>query len=151
MRLSRSGARILLDPTVQGKHLKNWSLWSMLRTDLFIRGIPWVGLLLEYRGSPSTSALNLGWRHRLSALASLLLVAAAPLRNLWLGIAALALLVTLNFPFYGLLVRRQGLPRAMVGVALHVLHQLVAVAAVPLGVLAHYSRRWKARARLQAG
>lgn len=151
MRLSRSGARILLDPKVQGKHLKDWSLWGMLRTDLLVRGIPWVGLLLEYRGSASTSALNLGWRHRLSALACLALVGAAALRNIWLGVAALTLLVALNFSFYGLLVRREGLPRAIGGVALHFLHQLVSVAAVPLGILTYHSRRWKARARMRAG
>jgi hypothetical protein len=147
MRLSKSGARILLDPTVQGTHLKEWSLYSMLRTDLLVRGIPWVGLLLQYRGSASTSALNLGWRHRLSALACLALVAAVPLRSVWILVVALALLVVLNFSFYRLLVRRQGLPRAVGGVGLHVLHQLVAVAAVPLGILAHLSRRSKARAR----
>ena len=147
MRLSRSGARILLDPTVQGKHLKDWSLWSMLRTDLLVRGIPWVGLLLEYRGSASVSTLNLGWRHRLSALSCVALVAAAVLRSLWLGAAMLALLVALNFSFYRLLVRREGFPRAVGGVALHVLHYLVGVVAVPIGILVYHWRRWTARAR----
>jgi hypothetical protein len=151
MRLSQSGARILLDPAVQGKHLKHWSLWGMLRTDLIVRGIPWVGLLLEHRGSPSAIGLNLGWRHRLTAMTCLALVPAAALRNVWLAVAALALLVALNFSFYGLLVRRQGLARAIVGIGLHVLHQAVAVAAVPLGVLVFYSRRWKARAPVRVG
>ncbi len=145
MRLSRSGARILLDPTVQGKHLKDWTLWNMLRTDLLIRGIPWVGLLIQHRGSASTSALNLGWRHRMSALASVAVVAAVVLGSLWLGIAALTLLVALNFSFYTLLVRRAGLPRAILGVALHLLHQLETVLAVPLGIIAYQARRWRAR------
>ena len=147
MRLSKTGARILLDPTVQGTHLKDWSLRNMVRTDLFVRGIPWVGLLLQYRGSASTSTLNLGWRHRLSALACVVLLLAVPLRNTWIALGALALLVTLNFPFYRLLARRQGLPRAVAGVALHILHHLVSVTAVALGVLAYYWGRWKTRAR----
>jgi len=147
MRLSQAGARILLDPTVQGTHLKDWSLYNMVRTDLFVRGIPWVGLLLKYRGSASMSTLNLGWRHRLSALASVALLVAVPLRNAWIALGALALLVALNFPFYRLLVRRQGLPRAVAGVALHILHHLVSVTAVILGVMAYYLRRWKTRAR----
>lgn len=146
MRLARDGARIMLDPAVQGKHLKHWSVWSMVRTDLLIRGIPWVGLLLQYRDSASTAALNLGWRHRLSALACLALVTGAVLRNVWIGAAALALLVALNRSFYGLLLRRQGPLRGLGGIALHVLHQLVTVAAVPLGVLAYHAHRWKARA-----
>ena len=147
MRLSKTGARILLDPTVQGKHLKHWSLWNMLRTDLLVRGVPWVGLLLEHRGSTSFSTLNLGWRHRLSALACLAIVAAAVFGPFWLGLAAIALLVALNSSFYGLLVRREGPVRAVAGVGLHFLHILVAVAAVPLGVAAYYSRRWKGLAR----
>jgi glycosyltransferase involved in cell wall biosynthesis len=145
MRLSETGARIVLDPTVQGKHLKDWSLWSMLRTDLLVRGIPWVGLLLEHRGSASVSTLNLGWRHRLSAIACLALLAAAALRNVWLGALALAVLVALNLSFYRLLNRRGGLLRAAGGIALHFLHHLVAVAAVPLGTLMYLARRRQPR------
>jgi hypothetical protein len=150
MRLYQSGAKILLDPTIQGKHLKNWSLWSMLRTDLLVRGIPWVGLLLDHRDSASASALNLGWRHRLTALTCLALVAAAVARSAWLGLAALVLLVLLNFPFYSLLVRREGFLRAGGGVVLHVLHQLVAIAAVPLGIAVYYWRRLSTRTSVRA-
>jgi glycosyltransferase involved in cell wall biosynthesis len=141
MRLSQSGARIRLEPSVQGTHLKNWSLYSMLRTDLLVRGIPWVGLLIEHRDSASPTALNLGWRHRLSALASLVLVVAVIFRSPLAALAALVLLVALNFDFYRFLARRQGLARALGGVLLHVLHHLVSIAAVPLGVLAYLTRR----------
>jgi GT2 family glycosyltransferase len=68
MRLSAAGNRIELDPSVQGKHLKRWSLWTMLHTDFHGRGIPWVVLLLRHRYAATT--LNLGWRHRVSAGAS---------------------------------------------------------------------------------
>jgi glycosyltransferase involved in cell wall biosynthesis len=141
MRLSRTGARILLDPTVQGKHLKHWDLFSMVRTDLLVRGIPWVGLLLEHRGSSSASSLNLSWRHRLSALASLTGFLTLLLGWLWIALTALAVLVALNLEFYRLLARRQGVLRAVAGVGLHVVHHLVSVAAVPLGILAHLKRR----------
>ncbi|MDX2208169.1 MAG: glycosyltransferase [Gemmatimonadales bacterium] len=137
MRLSRGGARILLDPTIQGTHLKKWSLLGMLRTDLLVRGMPWVGLLLEYRHSASTSALNLGWPHRLSALASLTIVVALAIQQIWIAIVALTLLLTLNHMFYRFLIQRQGVPCAACGVALHLLHHLVSIAAVPLGMLAH--------------
>ena len=141
IRLSKAGKRIVLDPRLQGTHLKDWSIYSMVRTDLFVRGIPWVGLLLENRGSASVSTLNLGWRHRLSALACVALLAAVALWSIWIALAALVLLVALNFSFYRLLARRQGFPRVIGGVALHVLHHLVSVAAVLLGVVAHVSRR----------
>jgi len=141
MRLAGSGARIMLDPAVQGKHLKDWSLWNMLRTDLLVRGIPWVALLIEHRRTASPSSLNLGWRHRCSAAACLAILAAAALHSLWLAFLALAFLVALNFSFYALLTRREGLPRAAAGVVLHFLHHLVAVAAVPLGTVAYLARR----------
>jgi glycosyltransferase involved in cell wall biosynthesis len=141
MRLSETGARIVLDPAVQGKHLKDWSLWNMLRTDLLVRGIPWVGLLLEHRGSPAISKLNLGWRHRLSALACLALLAGAVLANPWVASAALAVILALNLSFYSLLTRRTGIRRAVNGIGLHFLHQMVAVAAVPLGMVMYVARR----------
>jgi hypothetical protein len=42
-----------------------------------------------------------------------------------------------NRALYALLARRLGVRGAAAGVALHVLHHLVAVAAVPLGVAQH--------------
>src|SRR2546425_5047444 len=65
MRLASQGASIQLDPLIQGKHLKRWTLVEMIRTDFLVRGVPWVGLLLRHRQAPLN--LNLGWRHRLSA------------------------------------------------------------------------------------
>jgi glycosyltransferase involved in cell wall biosynthesis len=54
-RLRDRGGRILLDPTIQGTHLKRWTLVAMVRTDIRDRGIPWMGLLLERRGRTPTS------------------------------------------------------------------------------------------------
>lgn len=138
MRLSESGGRIRLEPAIQGTHLKRWTLWTMIRTDLLVRGIPWVGLLLDHRSS--SSVLNLSWRHRLSALASVLLVAAAVLQLFWIALVLVAILVGLNWSFYRLLVRRMGLLRALGGVLLHWLHHLVGVVAVPLGIIRYLAR-----------
>lgn len=135
MRLSETGAKIVLDPAVQGKHLKQWGLWEMIRTDFAVRGVPWVGLFMRHRSAAAT--LNLGWRHRLSALASVALVLSLIL-TLWIPAAvALALIVVLNARFYALLLRRRGLWQTVAGVVLHIVHQLVAVAALPFGLLAY--------------
>ena len=77
MRLAAVGTQIVLDPTIQGTHLKHWTLAQMVRTDLFERGIPGVELLVESRNG--SSALNLVWRHRLSTLAVLVGFVLAPL------------------------------------------------------------------------
>ena len=65
-RLAVAGGRLRLDPTIQGTHLKRWTLRSMLWTDFARRGVPWVALQLRTRRIAST--LNCSWRHRVSAL-----------------------------------------------------------------------------------
>jgi GT2 family glycosyltransferase len=132
-RLAERGARIHLDPAIQGKHLKAWTLRSLLWTDFASRGVPWVALMWRSRTVPTF--LNLGLHHRVSALASIGSVAAIVLGSLVAFAACLTLLITLNRSFYALLLRRQGLHRAAVGVGLHALHHLVATIAVPFGIL----------------
>lgn len=131
-RLCEQGAVVALDPTIQGTHLKRWTLRSMVWTDLAHRGIPWVALQL--RTGRFTSALNLGWRHRLSALVVLASLLALVFWQPAVAAGGLGLLVGLNYAFYALLVRRMGVRRGAAGVALHGLHHLVAVAAVPAGI-----------------
>ena len=116
--------RIELDPCIQGRHLKAWTLPGMVRTDFACRGLPWAELVLERGGS---TALNLGPRHRLSALAALGLVAG--LRRPRLAVASATTLLVVNRRFYALLVRREGPVRAAAGVALHAVHHLTGVAA----------------------
>lgn len=138
LRLSAEGARIRLDPSVRGTHLKAWSFHDMVRTDLLRRGVPWVRLLLRHG---SSSALNLGWRHRLSALASLGAVAALLVRRPAAAALSTGALVALNRGFYALLLRRLGPRGAVAGVGLHVVHLLTAVASVPLALLFHAIER----------
>jgi hypothetical protein len=147
-RLVRRGAKIVLDPRLRGTHLKRWSLTEMIRTDFVRRGVPWVELLTERglsprerglsplspQGAGAATALNLGWRHRLSALASLA-AAAAVLRRRPAGVAgALAVLVAANRDFYLLLLRRRGAAEAAAGIALHVVHHLTSAAALVAGL-----------------
>jgi hypothetical protein len=139
MRLVSEGKMILLDPTIQGQHLKRWTLTSMVRTDLFRRGAPWVRLLLD-RGSSSTT-LNLGWRHRASAAASVVCIAELMARKPKPAAAALTLLLVLNAPFYVLLYTKRGSKQAAVGVPLHMLHHLISIAAVPIGLSQHLTAK----------
>jgi hypothetical protein len=107
----------------------------MIRTDFAVRGVPWVGLMLRHRRA--AAKLNVGWQHRVSALACVVLVVAIPLMALLPAAVALACIVVLNARFYALLLRRRGALQAIAGIGLHVIHQLVAVAALPVGLLAY--------------
>jgi len=132
LRVTDAGHRIELAPDIQGKHLKGWTLPGMIRCDVLHRGVPWLTLLLTRR-RPS-GALNLGWRHRVSALASLGLAGAMAARRYRAVVPAAALLIALNHAFYGLLWQKLGPRKATLGVGLHVVHHVSAVAAVPLAL-----------------
>jgi hypothetical protein len=132
LRLTAAGARIELDSSIQGTHLKEWTLASMLWTDFVARGIPWTALVLRHQAA--TSALNLGWRHRLSAGACVVGLGALAARRPGLAAACAGTLVGLNRSFYLLLLRKRGPRDAVLGVGLHALHHLAGVAAVPAGI-----------------
>ena len=138
MRVVERGDRILLEPAIQGKHLKRWTLASMARTDLLRRGIPWVRLLLEQRSA--STALNLGWRRRATAAASLGLVTALAAGRPRLAASFLVAAVGLNRPFYRLMLEQRGAVAAVTAVPLHVVHDLASAAAVPLGVALYVLR-----------
>ncbi|HZB34750.1 MAG TPA: glycosyltransferase family A protein [Gaiellaceae bacterium] len=137
MRLHERGHRALLDPAIQGKHLKTWTLLNMTKTDLLQRGVPWLRLILERRSQ--STALNLGWRNRVGTAASLLLVVGLVRRRFWVSGGALALLVALEGRFYVLLLRRRGPLLVAAGLPLHVVHRLTSAAAVPIALAAHLS------------
>ncbi len=138
-RLAAAGCRIVLDPYVQGTHLKAWSLRGMVESDFWHRGVPWVELLLRHR--TGSSALNLGWRHRLSAVASLVAAGALLRGRFRTALAALGVLVALNRSFYELLARRRGRLEAVVGVGLHALHHIVGALSVPVAIVEHLRER----------
>ena len=143
MRLHERGERIVLDPAIQGKHLKRWTFSSMTKTDLLRRGVPWLRLVLERRSG--STALNLGWTHRIGTASSLLLVIGLFRRKFWFAGGALALLIALEKGFYGLLFRRRGPLLVAAGVPLHIVHRLTSVAAVPIAFTAHVRANAKAR------
>ncbi len=127
LRLWRAGRRLALDPEIQGKHLKRWTLASMVRTDVFHRGANWTELLLRERFLPDD--LNLGLSQRLSVasvyvLAALAVLAALhpawPLAAAAASLAALYLL--LNRPFFAFLAAHAGPRFAAASVPLHCLY-----------------------------
>jgi GT2 family glycosyltransferase len=148
MRLVAHGGRLRLDPQIQGRHLKSWTVLSMVRTDFERRAVPWLRLLLRER--TSASALNLGWRHRLSAVASLVVVAAGLDRRPRVAAGAWLAFVGLNASFYRLLARRRGKLQALLAVQLHIAHHLTAIVAVPVALVLHLGELHGARSQPDA-
>lgn len=65
VRLKSQGYEILLDRRIQGTHLKKWTAFSILRTDIFCRALPWSKLILTNQGL--INDMNLKTSDRLSA------------------------------------------------------------------------------------
>jgi glycosyltransferase involved in cell wall biosynthesis len=125
-RLRRAGYRIFLDKSLQATHLKRWTLWSVVRTDVFCRAIPWSRLIIE-SGGAMPDDLNLGGSQRaslaLTGLGSLLLLA-SPLRVELLipAFACVAAVIMLNRHLYAFFRRTRGTLFAAACVPLHLLY-----------------------------
>jgi GT2 family glycosyltransferase len=70
-RMVAQGIRIVLDPGLQVKHLKQWTLRSLLATDILSRAIPWTLLSLEGHRLPGD--LNFSADQRIAAMVALAL------------------------------------------------------------------------------
>lgn len=124
--LACTGVRIELRPELQVKHLKGWTLWSTVRTDIGLRGIPWMLLIL--RDGQMPNVLNVNYRCRASVALAGMAAASASLAVLRPGWALLLTTfsvlaaVWLNRGFYEFLRKRRGAWFAMRGVGAHLLH-----------------------------
>lgn len=142
-RIVAAGHRIRLDPTVQVKHHKAWTLRSLVVTDVRDRALPWTALSLE-RGS-IVNRLNLDTRNRWSAAAAVTLVAAAASAIAWppaLAGAALAgaALTGLNRRLYRFFAGKRGPGFLAAAIPLHWLGYLYSAGAFAWGVARHRLR-----------
>lgn len=101
-RIRRAGGRIVLDPTLHGKHLKVWTPRNAIHTDIFRRALPWSRLMIAREGVANDLNTSHGEKAR-AGIAGLLLLSilALPVApGLWpatLALAALALVANRDF------------------------------------------------------
>lgn len=126
-RLRIAGGKILLDKKLQGTHLKRWTFWSMVKTDVFCRAIPWVRLESE---RPSLQKdLNIRFSQKASVVV-LGLALFATVGMLWdasLGALAAASLIgvmVVNCSLYWFFLKQRGIKFALIGMGLHLLYFL---------------------------
>ncbi len=94
-RLVTARRKLVLDRDLLVKHLKRWTLWGLVKTDILDRGIPWTELILRDGHMPDD--LNVQLSQRVSVALALLLVGmAAVAAVLWQG-AFLTPLIALVF------------------------------------------------------
>jgi glycosyltransferase involved in cell wall biosynthesis len=74
-RLVQAKRKIILDHSILVTHMKRWTFWGLIKTDIFDRGIPWTELILRDRRMPDD--LNLQLSQRVSVALVFILVALA--------------------------------------------------------------------------
>lgn len=142
-RLRDQGGTIILDPAIQGTHLKGWALGRMMLTDFRDRAIPWMRLLLQRRGR-NRGTLNVrrgeGLRVTAVGLALAALTAAAAFRDgrpVWLAIGLLLGVVASNAPLYVWFVKSGGVRLLLAAIPLHLWYYLSNAVAGTVAFLAH--------------
>jgi glycosyltransferase involved in cell wall biosynthesis len=139
--MSAEGRRIILDGRIKGKHLKRWTLWNLLKTDIFDRGVPWTRLML--RAGSAISTLNVTPVQRVSVALVYLTLFALLGAVFWpkalIAAAAAALTVTLlNLDFYRFYLNRQGFWFTLRVAPMHWLYFLYCGFSAMWGTLLHY-------------
>lgn len=134
-RLRANGCNIALDKELQGKHLKRWTLLSMIRTDLFIRAIPWTRLLIQYKHIPDD--FSLGRSQRLSVALAWLTVITAPFVLIPPHFALITLLafIGINGSFFKFLAVNEGILLSAACLPLHILYNFNAGAGFLTGII----------------
>ncbi len=144
-RLRDAGYCIRVDPDIQGRHLKHWTLGSMLRTDLFVRAIPWTQLLLSHREMPND--FSLGLAQRASVFLAWLLPVSVVLAGVFpplMGMtgAAFAAFLMVNWNFFRNLKEERGWAMALAAVSLHWLYHFISGLGFLLGSIVYVRRQW---------
>jgi glycosyltransferase involved in cell wall biosynthesis len=117
-RIRRAGFRIVLEPAARGTHLKRWTFWSSVVTDIRDRGVPWTQLLNRYRAMRND--LNVTRKYRFAVLMAYALVCCLAGAVVWplLLLPALGLIAgfwPIDRPYYQFFARRRGLGFALRG------------------------------------
>lgn len=145
-RLRERGAQIRLDRGLLVKHLKRWTLLSLISTDVLNRAIPWARLSMERGALPAE--LNLDPSQRVAAGLAVAFAACIALAPFWwpaLAACAPVVLAALyvNRDLFRLFLRCGGGRFAVLGFLLQQLYYLYSLAGLLLGVGIHFvCRAW---------
>ena len=153
-RLSRAGHRVILSRDVQATHLKTWTLWSVIKTDIFHRGLPWMLLMLRSKLVESDLNVNPSQRACVAATgigwASLPMIAKFPIAGL-IVVAGLMVQAVLNRDFYRYLAKKNGWGFAVACFPLHYVYFCCCGVSVALALIIKSMPRVRTSLVLDAG
>jgi len=141
-RLTFNGSKIKLIKSWQVKHLKKWSFLSMIKTDLFLRAIPWTKFLHQYKSWQNTK-LNVSNHEKIAAallcFAGLSFILTGFVGELvYVGSIFLILLFTVKFKTYSFLMRHFSFWKWPVVIILHWVYLATSVMGYVIGTLQFY-------------
>ncbi|MEO7839364.1 MAG: glycosyltransferase family A protein [Anaerolineales bacterium] len=139
-RLIAAGGNIHLAKQVQVKHLKTWTWFSLWKTDIFDRGIPWTRLLLKTKSFRAD--LNLQTHHRWSVAlvwGMIFAAIASGIHTFFVALLppAILLLLLLNLKLYWFFAERRGWGFALKVVPLHWMYYFYNGMAFILGTVSY--------------
>lgn len=131
-RIRRAGSRIVLDPTLLGKHLKVWTPRNAIHTDIFRRALPWSRLMIAREGVADD--LNTSQAERVKALVAgllLLSVIVLPFEPdfLWLTALLAGVALAMNWPLFTFMQVNGGTWFALKALAWHQLYYVYSATA----------------------
>ena len=142
-RLRDGGHHIVLDPRIQGTHLKRWTFGGMIASDFTRRGLPWARLLVRRNMLLSPRGLSLGASERASALLAAASVGAFAVATcfasqavLMFAVLMLSLFVLANMSLFSWLAAKRGASFALLAVPLHLAYSVNAVVSLLTGAVA---------------
>ncbi|MCB0211653.1 MAG: glycosyltransferase [Anaerolineae bacterium] len=139
-RLKEVGGEIRLVKNVQVKHLKEWTFFGLIKSDIFDRGIPWTRLIL--RDKAFVADLNLQTHNRISVVAVYLLVLSLlssifSLLALDLALGLAIVFFLLNINVYRFFYHKRGLPFMLGVIPMHALYYFYNGISFGCGLLLH--------------
>lgn len=144
-RIREHGHRILLQPEIQGTHLKQWNFRNVITTDFRDRGVPWTRLLVQQGNRNRSKALNLRTVEKVKValiwLALLGLLVSIILRDpLYAGatVICLAAVIWLSRDLYGFFRRERGTGFMLRSIPIHLFYYLLNGISAIWGFLLHH-------------
>lgn len=127
MRLRRGGYKIVVFPDIQVTHLKKWTFWKLIRSDIIDRAIPWTQLIVDSESIPND--MNVNFKSRISAfliwasILSLFFLNKNPLLN-YIGPLFFIVFYYINRNFYYLCYQCGGFIFTILSIILHILYYM---------------------------